>query len=103
MSTFDIQSMVPEGYEISGGLKTLDHILSDGTHNSFSATLTLRKKWTPKVGEVVACRDNEGVLWQFGIFLEVKENLFIASRCTDGEAVFSWDGCRQLTPEERGE
>ena len=112
MSTFDIQSIAPEGYEIIGyrTAKFGEEYMSGelvqrwGFDQPSSAKkLILRKKWAPKVGEVVACRDNEGVLWQFGIFLEMKGSIFICSRCTGDEGVFHWDECRQLTPQERGE
>ena len=99
MSTFDIQSIAPEGYEVEMYRRDMP-VEIDGVI-TMSATLTLRKKWTPKVGEVIAVCDSVYTNWEFRQF----------QRFADGDALcetpdghgYYWEQYRKLTPEERGE
>lgn len=104
--TFDIQSVAPEGYEVVG-FGTLSkgdvYIRHSGkadvwgwSERSACKYLILKKKWTPKVGEVVAVRDQDSVPWRYHVFT----GMYGKRYCTTSSY---WNQCRKLTPEERGE
>ena len=108
MSTFDIQSIVPEGYEAIGYRTPKSgeiYISIDGKPHtagfnfSNDIHLILRKKWTPKVGEVIAVRDSEAMDWEFDVFERLRDDGDHPIGC----ARDYWAECRKLTPEERGE
>lgn len=104
--TFDIQSVAPEGYEVVG-FGTISngdvYIRHSGKADVWRCPkrseckyLILKKKWTPKVGEVVAVRDSESQDWTYSIFTGM-----YVTRYHTTESY--WKYCRQLTPKERGE
>lgn len=114
MNTFDIQSVAPEGYEVVGYGRPVEgetflSCCGNATMASFNfendTHLILRRKWTPKVGEVVCVRDDDNACWQLRWFDGMDGQKFKCSdlQRLDVHSTFGWDQCRQLTPEERGE
>lgn len=97
MSTFDIQSIAPEGYEVE--MYRRDRPVEIDGVITMSATLTLRKKWTPKAGEVIAVRDSEDMDWDFDAFERLRDDGDHPIGC----ARDYWAECRKLTTEELGE
>ena len=101
MSTFDIQDIIPDGYELVDIRRISVHKLTSHW-GSFDAKVTLRKKFSPKVGEIIAVGRSPTGADVFLPFDHISRRLGMQTLvgCTDGS---TWPFYRQLTPEERGE